>query len=466
MTLMRRIRSPLCRTVTVLAVSICALGLGTVPALAAAPTITTFTPTSGTVGTLVKINGTSFAGATSVAFNGKADVTFTVATPKKIFAHVPAGATSGPISVTTPDGTATSGTTFTVIPSPTVTLDPARGGPGSTVEVSGVGFGAFEIVDIYFDTTDQALGATNDSGAFPPVAVGVPASALPGTHWISVQGRRSGLGAQAMFTVQTDWPQFHFSNRRVGANPTENVLSPSNVSGLDLDWSHATASSIYSSPAVARGIVYVGSQAGTVYALNASTGAMMWSYPTGSSVYSSPAVANGVVYVGSEDGNVHALNASTGAFLWSHATGAMTLSSPAVANGVVYVESSDGNLYALNASSGAVMWSSPTAGSGLSSPAVANGVVYVGSQDGSVYALSASTGTYLWSFSTGDSVYASPAVVSGVVYAGSHGGTVYALNASNGAFKWSQPAGYNVYSSPAVANGIVYVGRATATSMR
>ena len=36
---------------------------------------------------------------------------------------------------------------------------------------------------------------------------------------------------------------------------------------------------------------------------------------------SSPAVANGVVYIGSGDGNVYALNASTGAKLWSYATG-------------------------------------------------------------------------------------------------------------------------------------------------
>ena len=63
-------------------------------------------------------------------------------------------------------------------------------------------------------------------------------------------------------------------------------------------------------------------------------------------VYSSPAVANGVVYVGSDDGNVYALNASTGAKLWSYTTGSYVDSSPAVANGVVYVGSSDGNVYA------------------------------------------------------------------------------------------------------------------------
>ena len=57
-----------------------------------------------------------------------------------------------------------------------------------------------------------------------------------------------------------------------------------------------------------------------VYALNASTGAILWSYTTGNAVTSSPAVANGVVYIGSGEwlGNVYALNASTGAKLWSY----------------------------------------------------------------------------------------------------------------------------------------------------
>ncbi len=58
-----------------------------------------------------------------------------------------------------------------------------------------------------------------------------------------------------------------------------------------------------------------------LYALNASTGALLWSYATGGPVWSSPAVVNGVVYVGSGTNNVYALNASTGAKLWSYATG-------------------------------------------------------------------------------------------------------------------------------------------------
>jgi outer membrane protein assembly factor BamB len=69
-------------------------------------------------------------------------------------------------------------------------------------------------------------------------------------------------------------------------------------------------------------------------------------------VYSSPAVANGVLYIGSWDNNVYALNASTGTELWSYATGGQVHSSPAVTNGVVYVGSDDGKVYAFGLKKG------------------------------------------------------------------------------------------------------------------
>jgi outer membrane protein assembly factor BamB len=63
---------------------------------------------------------------------------------------------------------------------------------------------------------------------------------------------------------------------------------------------------VFSSPAVAGGVVYAGSADGNLYALDAATGARLWSAATGGSVYASPAVTNGTVYVGSTDGNVYA----------------------------------------------------------------------------------------------------------------------------------------------------------------
>jgi hypothetical protein len=82
-----------------------------------APTITSFTPTSGPVGTSVKITGTNFSGTgitgTSVTFNNVA-ATSAVNSATQITATVPSTATTGKIKVTTSCGSITSATDFTV----------------------------------------------------------------------------------------------------------------------------------------------------------------------------------------------------------------------------------------------------------------------------------------------------------------------------------------------------------------
>jgi uncharacterized repeat protein (TIGR03803 family) len=78
------------------------------------PTVLSFTPTSGTVGTQVTLTGNSLTQASKVTFGGGKVAVFTVNSDTKITATVPAGATTGKIQVTTPGGTATSSTAFTV----------------------------------------------------------------------------------------------------------------------------------------------------------------------------------------------------------------------------------------------------------------------------------------------------------------------------------------------------------------
>jgi uncharacterized repeat protein (TIGR03803 family) len=78
------------------------------------PVILSFNPSSGTVGTPVKITGTSFTGATKVTFGGVKATTFTVDLDTQVTATVPTGAKTGKIAITTPDGTAVSKDIFTV----------------------------------------------------------------------------------------------------------------------------------------------------------------------------------------------------------------------------------------------------------------------------------------------------------------------------------------------------------------
>jgi hypothetical protein len=78
------------------------------------PTITKTTPAKGKVGEKVTIKGTNLSGATAITFNGTS-AAITTDTDTKITTKVPAGATTGPISITTSvGGTVTSAKTFKV----------------------------------------------------------------------------------------------------------------------------------------------------------------------------------------------------------------------------------------------------------------------------------------------------------------------------------------------------------------
>jgi uncharacterized repeat protein (TIGR03803 family) len=101
------------------------------------PTIASFTPTSGPIGTSFVITGNSLSGTTAVKVNGTT-ATFTVNSYTQITATVPTGATTGKIAITTPGGTATSSTNFTIVAAPTITsFTPTNGAIGVSVVITG-----------------------------------------------------------------------------------------------------------------------------------------------------------------------------------------------------------------------------------------------------------------------------------------------------------------------------------------
>jgi outer membrane protein assembly factor BamB len=121
--------------------------------------------------------------------------------------------------------------------------------------------------------------------------------------------------------------------------------------------------------------------------LNEVDGTERWAVSINGNSTSTPAVHNGNVFIGSDDGNVYALDAMTGGTVWSYATGGPVWAAPAVADGKVFVGSLDHIFYALDETDGSLVWSYNTGASRLeSSPAIANGVVYVGNENGKVYA--------------------------------------------------------------------------------
>jgi outer membrane protein assembly factor BamB len=307
-----------------------------------------------------------------------------------------------------------------------------------------------------------------------------------------------------------DWPQFHFGADRSGYNPNESTLDASNLSRLGASWRTAISNAPVTSPVVVDGVVFVGSNDRNLYALDASTGAILWSAPTGEGISRSPAVANGRVYVGSDDSRVYAFPTSCStpcAPLWATPTNGRISSAPAVANGVVYVgagRGAEGDLWALDAATGAVKWTAPLSSS-PNGVAVSGNVVYAAF--GSLYAFPTECSTpcsplwigwgasalpvvgdgrvfsdgsfvnnafnafpdtdscsspcpVLWTGLTGSGTSRGAAVAGGRVYVPDGNGTLAAYPTACTGFcspSWSVPLGGFV-SDPAVANGVVYVG--------
>lgn len=81
-----------------------------------------------------------------------------------------------------------------------------------------------------------------------------------------------------------------------------------------------------------------------VHGLDAA-GKGVWTFTTQARVESSPAIAGGRVFVGSNDGRFYVLNLSTGAKLWEFTAGAPLSASPAIARGRIVIGAQDGRLY-------------------------------------------------------------------------------------------------------------------------
>jgi outer membrane protein assembly factor BamB len=238
-----------------------------------------------------------------------------------------------------------------------------------------------------------------------------------------------------------------------------------------LPWGHETGDYYVASPVLAgNGVVLFGAGDGSVRALDEKTGKPVWRTEIDERIRSTPAVAEGLVFVGTAQGRLHALSLKDGARRWTFDTEGTKLdsskfgydrrsiqSSPAVANGDVYFGARDGWVYAVGAVDGKQRWRYDHHISWIiTSPAVADGVVYDASSDGAfVQALNAADGTERWRTKTGAPLWSSPAISGGVLYIGDHAGFLRAIDRTTGAELWFFRSTGDVLSSPVVSGDLV-----------
>ena len=204
----------------------------------AGPTITSFTPASGPIGTSVTITGTGFTNTSSVKIGGTA-TKFSVSGTTKITATVAAGTATGVITVTTPGGTATSATAFTVTasPAPTITsFTPASGPVGTSVTINGTGFTGASSVKI------GGTAATFTVNTATKITVTVAAGTVTGAITVTTPGG-TATSATSFTVTAASAPtitSFTPASGPVGTSVTINGTSFAGASSVKIGGTAAT----------------------------------------------------------------------------------------------------------------------------------------------------------------------------------------------------------------------------------
>jgi polyvinyl alcohol dehydrogenase (cytochrome) len=214
---------------------------------------------------------------------------------------------------------------------------------------------------------------------------GRPLGALPRTPPVSAMCKGPSAFTRSEPTWQ-GWGGVGLSNTRFQTSEAAG-LSAAEVPRLRVKWAFGFPGDIraYSPPTIVGGRLFLGSQGGMVYSLDAASGCVHWYFDAGAWVRSAATVAEiehrgrrrDAVFFGDGRGYVHALDAASGEELWrtradayavAHLTG-----SPAYYEGRLYVPVASneeaaaaspgyeccrfrGSLVALDAGSGAVLW--------------------------------------------------------------------------------------------------------------
>jgi hypothetical protein len=161
------------------------------------PNVSSFTPTSGSVGTVVNISGSNFTGATDVKFNGVSALSFTVVNSGQINATVPAGASTGLITVYNGICSGSGASNFTVATNTTLNLKVFIQGfyQGSSTMAEIVAPGKTDTITVQLRSSTTpygivatATGVLNTNGT---VTLTYPGGISGNSYYIAVRHRNS-----------------------------------------------------------------------------------------------------------------------------------------------------------------------------------------------------------------------------------------------------------------------------------
>jgi outer membrane protein assembly factor BamB len=214
--------------------------------------------------------------------------------------------------------------------------------------------------------------------------------------------------AAALLSSPANWTQFRLDD-------TNNAVVPGS---LKATWRVNAQGPFSSSPTIAGGVLYVGDNAGELFAIDPRSGKVKWKAQFANALMSAPIVFGNVVIVG--EGNeasplgsapnhpirvgrppneLIAVDRTTGAVVWRKTLPGSGMPMPAIINGLLIQHDGGGYIYALNPAGGATVWS-VNAGSIASMSSIlpfgGDRFVTTGVERNGVFMFSAKRGTSIW----------------------------------------------------------------------
>jgi eukaryotic-like serine/threonine-protein kinase len=170
---------------------------------------------------------------------------------------------------------------------------------------------------------------------------------------------------------------------------------------------------VHSSPVSdGRSVIYCRDD-GAIISVDAETGSLKWRSKGRKSIFATPSIAGGILYVGGLDSVFSAFDVSTGYVRWEQTLDGRAFSSQAVGDEFVYVGTGNGTFYCMDRFSGKIAWRySMQAGIG-SAPVISGGVVFVGGLDKTLYAFDGANGKPLWNWKSEGRIKTAPLIHQG-----------------------------------------------------